>query len=326
MAKKPTRAQFDELIDQIYSRKHHVIDSMLAENPLLLHGTGNEQNPLGAAARVSDIVTAKKLLALGANPNGHGMLSFTPLHWAASENNRTMFFLLLEHGANPAIVDHAGATPLHTWFSERHIESGFSDVEKISYDDIAALFVTKVSIGQRRLDGKTFLMLACARWCEPEVIDDLVKRGSDLTATNSTGDQALHIAIDNGHFETAMNLFGHGVSIKNVDWRGNSPIHMVQSDSDVNDLLALGADIEAKNYAGDTPLISAVRAVSSSDIYTHVVGALLNKGSDTNAINYDGETPRSLAKKNKLAHVESLFSVFDAKNAMMKVIRSSAKP
>jgi ankyrin repeat protein len=54
---------------------------------------------------------ARVLLTAGANPDQKDLRSWTPLHIAGGRGNLQMISVLLEHGADPTIVNRRGDTP-----------------------------------------------------------------------------------------------------------------------------------------------------------------------------------------------------------------------
>jgi ankyrin repeat protein len=67
----------------------------------------------------------------------------------------------------------------------------------------------------------------------------------------------------------------------------------------IDALLAAGADLNARNYLGETPLIMAV----NSNPETRVVTELINKGADINARDYQGHSVLEYAKSQKRTYI-----------------------
>ncbi|MET2985811.1 ankyrin repeat domain-containing protein [Aureibaculum conchae] len=76
--------------------------------------SSSEKTPLMLASGEGQIKAAKVLLKLGADPNKKDSLGFTSLHYAAGnfwEERLDIVKLLINHDANPYVIDVEGRTP-----------------------------------------------------------------------------------------------------------------------------------------------------------------------------------------------------------------------
>ena len=97
---------------------------------------------LECAIKDLDVEAARAALAAGADPNRAGNRGVRPLHWSidsemeeslyrldtardTSPPKSAMTELLLLHGADPALVDDLGHTPLE-WASDRGHQAAFN--------------------------------------------------------------------------------------------------------------------------------------------------------------------------------------------------------
>ena len=113
------------------------------------------------------------------------------------------------------------------------------------------------------------------------------------------GDTALHMAAAAFHRSAAESLIEHGAVCRARNRRGAEPLHYAadanhwqpaaQKDT-IEYLLAVGADPNALDKSGVSPLHRAVRTRASE-----AVRALLAGGADVSARNRNGSTPLHLA-------------------------------
>ena len=193
---------------------------------------------------------------------------------------------LIDQGADVNVRDENGETPLHY----------VSDPEllKILIDHSADVNAAN------RTDGDTPLHKNARR---PHSAKILIDNGADVGATNRYGQTVLHMCPD---VDTLKLLVGAGVDVNRIDSNQWTPLHhytFYDSDhesyylrsfiknmsSQVEVLLKAGADIEAKNELGNTPLHLSAESPDKHNLRTTQV--LLNAGANVNARNGTGATP-----------------------------------
>ena len=109
---------------------------------------------------------------------------------------------------------------------------------------------------------------------------------------------ALHYAAAEGSVDEVMGLLDARLGVNDVDDAGFTPLHYaaqaLRADT-AKLLIARGADLEARNVYGNTPLLVALGKVR--DLPGDVVRVLLDAGADPDAENNTGVSPRSLARR-----------------------------
>lgn len=115
----------------------------------------------------------------------------------------------------------------------------------------------------------------------------LVSRPGSVRHVDLWGDTPLHGAASAGHAEAIQFMLAGGADVNAKDRFGETPLNLAGGCPEaIQLLLAAGADVNAKTNCDRTPLHSA--AVGGRP---EAIQLLLAAGADVNAREYDGETP-----------------------------------
>jgi ankyrin repeat protein len=193
---------------------------------------------------------AELLLEKGADPN-NADIGYTALHAAVLRSEVSLVRALLAHGANPNIRMTKG-TPLRRDTTDFNLPAP--------------------------LIGATPLLLA-AKFLEVEILRVLVAGGAGLKLTMPNGATPLLLAAGMG---SNPNQSRRGIS--RVDFGKVEPESRVLEG--VAAVLSFKVDVNAGNQAGDTALHTA-----ASLGYNSVVKLLVEQGANVNAKNQRGFTP-----------------------------------
>lgn len=144
-------------------------------------------------------------------------------------------------------------------------------------------------INQLDPDGNYPLQVA-ARRGKIIVVELLLKHGAEVNAVNPAGHSALDDAMLTGRIQVVDLLLKHGASI-DADTLLLKAASAGINDRDVIRYLAeKGADTEARNERGDTPLVIAIRQ-GNHRLARH----LISHGADVNVRTAEGQSALALA-------------------------------
>lgn len=229
---------------------------------------------LVAAAQRGDAEAVERLLDLGLALNATDAQGCTALLRACGGGHVELVRRLLARGADPEIPAHSGATCLSVALTARQI------------DVVWALAENGVAMDQRLPGGITPLMIAAALG-QDQAVGALLAHGADARATDGHGGSVLH----------ALAQFGFGAR---------------ESDEAVaawDALLVAGADADAVNAVGETPLLLLLGAsfepgtACREDVILPQLDLLLRHGVDLSARERRGFGPLHLAALHGLGRV-----------------------
>ena len=138
-----------------------------------------------------------------------------------------------------------------------------------------------------------------------EQIKALLEEGADINTHNEWGLTPVMLASQYNHGVAVLKAIiaaGGDINEPEPKYRSNS-LHLAADSSSnpkiIDTLLDAGANIEARNYLGETPLIMAVNNNDNTKIATE----LINKGADINACDYQGHSVLEYAKSKKRTYI-----------------------
>ena len=174
----------------------------------------------------------------------------TPLHLAAKKGHIDIVDKLLNMRPDHNAVDSSGNTVLHLAAAGGYLDC----CKKILRDN-----VDKINAGNN--DENTPLHLA-AKKGKSNIIACLQEYQADCNLRNSLGDTPLHLAVNEGHLDCFTKIIAY--TNRDIELTNNNhltPLHCAaKTDNDeiIAQLLDCGANCNAKDISGDTPLHLAV--------------------------------------------------------------------
>jgi len=309
------------------------------------------------SVRDDDVEMSRLLLKAGANPNAANRYGMTVLSQACTNGNGEIVQMLLDAGADPNAALPGGETPLMTASrtgkaaavhallvkgakvdaKEAHGQTAILWAAAEGNVEAAEELIRAGADFKIRLNsGFTPLLIAVREGRQP-MVQMLLKAGADVndklvspagvraTGINKAGRQgssALHLAVQNAHYELASFLLDAGAD-PNADGPGYTPLHIVPSvrkpgggDNDpapdgsgsmtsfeiIRKLVAKGANINARltkkvnfgltalNDVGATPFCLAALTADAE-----LMRFLVKLGADPTIPTADGATPLIVA-------------------------------
>uniref|UniRef100_A0A0C9QTL1 phospholipase A2 n=1 Tax=Fopius arisanus TaxID=64838 RepID=A0A0C9QTL1_9HYME len=248
-------------------------------------------SPLQVAIQTNNLQMVQQLLNAQGSREHLDWNANTVYHYAASSTKEIIFALGCDFPNILNSRNSAGQTPLHV-----ACQSDKPDCVKallmIGADvNISALESTRNCpsyvgdllnskpnslIAEDMKSGGTPLHWSSSR----EVVNALIEMNCDIDALNFDGKTALHIMVIRKRLECVVALLSHMASVNIVDNDGNSPLHIAVAKGGtltiVQMLLGFGADLNGKNFKGETPrhLVDIKNSEGEKILYAlHAVGA-----------------------------------------------------
>jgi len=207
-----------------------------------------KETPLTKAAAEGDLKTVKALVARGADIKATNKKGDPPLHVASDKGHLAVVRFLIEKGAPVDSKGYFGKTALHLAAGNGHV-------------DVAEFLIAKgAKLESKHNNGLTPLMSAAYEG-QTKCIELLIAKKADVKAScGAKSLVALHLTVMMGHKDAAVALIDKGKTPVDIKSRfGSTPLHFAAwcqyiPDSIAEMLIAKGADVNARNEHGYTPL------------------------------------------------------------------------
>lgn len=217
--------------------------------------------PLDFASSQCENDSMEILIKSGADVNAKDSKGNTPLHLAKSLEG---IELLLQHGADVHVRNREGETALH-----RLVSIG-------QHDLIEALLKTGVDINETDPIPPIFGVP------DKDAFQFMIDAGAKLRITDNNGNTLLHAVAgrDKASEDLITAIVEAGIDVNSINNMQQTPLHLCPSEDSIRNLVKLGANVNARDESGCTPLF-----------YSSQPDALVKLGADLEARNNEGQTP-----------------------------------
>lgn len=275
---------------------HEAIRLGMTELELLLVNSGADieardsagNTPLFEAVNAALAAPVERLLAQGANPSSRNTAGDTPLHQAVALGRSDIITLLLSKGASIHSKNAAGVTPF--------------TLSLMANQSLSTVLLTKDRLMQTDDEGNGPLHLAIKEGAGTELIKALIKMGARVSDPDARGKTAIRLAVEKDLREQTQALSAAGANLFASAEDGESALSLaLKKDLPWLKALFLEGDIKSRDELGNTALHYAAWKGSREQVQY-----LIEAGADINARNVAGETPADLARRWKKADNEAL--------------------
>ncbi|RYF46246.1 MAG: hypothetical protein EOO38_14485, partial [Cytophagaceae bacterium] len=282
--KAPKKDSITTFFDAIANGDSAQVAKMLkAKRYLAFYRLPDGTTPLHIAAQWGTIHCAEELVKCGADINARDMHSFTPLHSTLMNPTKlfmrraiTMTSFLLNHGAAVNMAIPSGDAPLHL-------------AAKMGDKELCNLLLDKgAAINARGSHGDTALFVLTNPSTDLAFYKSLLARGADVNARGYLLSQDVPSGFGwNLYSNAPLGVNSSNASSLNTVGLG-TPLHravLARRSNLVTALLEAGANLEAVDTRGQTPLTFAILTYSGSNNPRRTEGIiplLLSKGANPN--------------------------------------------
>jgi ankyrin repeat protein len=257
-----------------------IVEMLLSKGANVNVRNWNQKTPLHLACDKSDQAMADLLVSRGADVNVRDRNQQTPLYMAFEKSAQALVDLLVSRGADVNLPDKDGVSPLHL------------ACKKSDRASVSLLIAKGANINAQTRGGETPLHSLANCYCDENKAADitaiaemLMAQGADMNAQTARGESVYGRTYGSGVL--AKVLKAHGAA-------GWTPLLVASEANQLEAVVAqikVGANVNAKNENGFTPLMFAARGGNLEMARALVVSA----GADVTATDRWGRSALHIA-------------------------------
>lgn len=228
-------------------------------------------------------------------------------------DHKNVLKLLIRNGANVNMQNDKGVQPLHMApdfeLTELLLENG-ADVNAVSGSGIRVSPFEKHVVLDGIIQSQNKLPLN-PEW--RKITNLMLGYGGDYNTKDKEGNTLFHRAVQMGNTDLVHCLISMGVDVNVKNNEGRTALHLVKNSKIAEMLLDAGADMEAQDNRGSTPLLyklqhenwsnNFIRLEPLADKKKHmdISKLLIQRGADVRATDKLGGTPLHFASTPEIA-------------------------
>lgn len=226
----------------------------------------------------------------GADINIRNKKGVTPLSTSIEHGNAAQVNFYVRHGADIHAEDAKKITPLISVLHRK--------------DELYKSLVIKENASSIDSQGNTPLMVALRRDAPFERIQYIADLDPNVNARNRDGDSALLIAVEKNNRKAGELLLARGADIFAANTKNMSPLRLaLESQNGSEQWILNSGTISARDGSGNSVLHYAAEWLLPEE----TASLLIQKGAEIDAVNANGETPLFSAAKADNTDAISLF-------------------
>jgi hypothetical protein len=254
------------------------IETILIRERANLEARNNEGNtPLMEAVRAANVSSMERLISGGADPNTRNTRGDTPLHIAVGMERVDIVNMILRHRSSIHARNTSNRTP-------------FQSALGISNQMVSAL-LTNDRINVPDDLGNSALHIAIQERASENIIRTIINQGARINAVDNNGRTPLRLAVDTHQWNSVKLLADSGADpfLAAIDNRTPAEISFLMGEDCIRALFS-GRAINSRDSSQNTILHLAARHGTPENINT-----LLALGANRQARNISSEFPYEIA-------------------------------